>query len=223
MIELEGSYAKVYHHIRTFSANIHQLTFDKLYSICCKELSISNIEVKEALDFLYSNRYIVENSRLYFKEDLLKNETRKAIYLLIKARPGIYFTKILKILDIGPHVARWHINILKKFRYIRENKFTRYKVFFLSESPAEWDVKFSILSNDTTTSIFRKFFNHSILTIAELSESLDLHYTTIQYHLTKLQNAELIVETREAGLLKYTLTSNSPEFLAHFKQSLDRE
>jgi len=216
LIGLEGLNKDIYELIKKFSKMKRQLSFQEIFKLCGKELSASKIEIKEALDFLKKKRIIVETSRIYFKENVLKNEKRENVFALIQSNPGIHFTKILKTLNLSTHVAQWHIYMLKKFNFIREKKITRYSIFFSQESPPIWDLKYFTLRNLTTLTIFEEILNQPFITIKDLVKSIELHYSSIKYHLDKLEEADLIKCEKEDKILKYTINKKSKKFINQF-------
>ncbi len=185
-------------------------TLDDLYRLCKKQTQIPEPEIHSILTGLVNKKIIVDGSKLT-RETVLKNPIRAEIYNLISKNPALNFTQILKKFNLGSYAARWHLEILRKFGYIRHKKIKIYNVFFRQDFPENKEPVVYSLRNPNALKIY-SCLDYTPLNCNNLAQILNLNYSTIQYHLKDLLEKELI-NLDEKG--KFTV---NPEFSDYIKQ-----
>ncbi|MHA1650826.1 MAG: winged helix-turn-helix transcriptional regulator [Candidatus Helarchaeota archaeon] len=175
-----------------------------LINYCLQKVNTSEIEITRAIWSLLYRKLIVPGSTLT-KEQILENQNRALIYETIKNHPGIHIRELCSILNKSSGVVRAHLEVLENFGYIRKRKYTapRLILLFQKDFPETYDDYFVLMKNENDQRIIQLLINHQ-LTAAELSNKLNLHHSTIQYHLKKLEKLNFIVQIRENNTIKYT-------------------
>ncbi|MFX1297050.1 MAG: hypothetical protein ACFFD2_19635 [Promethearchaeota archaeon] len=165
-------------------------TFNELLIVCKRVSKLSDQEIIKILGHFIRKKFFVQGSRLT-RDNILKNETRNQICEYISQNPGSNFTQILTHFKLGPYANRWHLEMLKKFGFVREQKFSRYKVYFDNNFPKDKDIVTFILRNKNIFKIYSILKNNP-LNPTNLSKVLDLHHSTVQYHLNKLLKNNMV-------------------------------
>ncbi|MFW9824258.1 MAG: hypothetical protein ACFFE4_15050 [Candidatus Thorarchaeota archaeon] len=170
------------------------------------DINIRRIE--EILRGLVKKKLIVEGSKLIYK-DILNNEKRKQIYNLIVENPGIYFNKILIESKISNHVAVWHLNILRKFNFIKKKKLDNHDVYFDSN----FDIKKSRFAYITSKKKSKEIIdflkkNDFGITKTQLSKNLKIHPNTISKYLKLLEELSVVVKKKVSKRVIYFLNEN---------------
>ena len=185
-------------------------TREELFSVCKRSCKLSVKEIMEILDNFIRKKVFVAGSRLT-RENVLKNEIRHQIYDYISKNPGINFTQILNYFKIGPYEGRWHLEMLKRFELIREQNFEKYHVYFHKDFPNDKELIVFSLRNQSIYKIY-SCLRDQPFKLTDLTNFLELHHSTVQYHLQKLQNVNLIKKNPE------NLYSVNMEFLHFLEQ-----
>ena len=155
--------------------------------------------IKAILSRLVGKNIIVEGSKL-IKDDVLLNTNRNDIYDFILHNPGIYFNKIVNELKLSIPVVEWHLNILKKFDFIRIEKINSHEAYFDIKVKSQDKLIIHLLSREKCKQIvdYLKLNNEGISKY-QLSEELGMHPNTITKYVNKLF---------ELGLLSKKALSN---------------
>jgi predicted transcriptional regulator len=95
-------------------------------------ININEEGIVKNLESLIEKKRIVEGSKLT-RNTVLQNEKRKKIYDCIVDNPGMYFSKILKNMNLSNHVVYWHVNILLKFNLIKTTEIQNRDIYFNSD------------------------------------------------------------------------------------------
>jgi predicted transcriptional regulator len=183
---------------------------DELFAVCKRTSKLPDKEIMTILDYFIHKKVFVAGSRLT-SENVLRNEIRNQICDFITKNPGINFTQILTKYRIGPYEGRWHLEMLKKFGFIREQKFEKYSSYFHKNFPQDKDLIVFILRNANAVKIY-SCLKDQPFKLTDLSNILELHHSTIQYYLQKLQKVNLIKSNPE------NLYSINTEFLPFLEQ-----
>jgi len=127
------------------------------------------------------------------EEDLLKLETRKKIYDFIFNHPGLHFGKISRELNIPKTTLNYHLKHLIKKEMIIKQKEGRYQRFFTSHKVSNHDKNIlNLFRQETPRNIILYLLVNVAVTQIELSENLEKHPTTIEFHLKKLVRLNLL-------------------------------
>lgn len=170
---------------------------EKLYAKCIAKMSYSKGYSKDqiflAIRSLEEKNWIVTNERRT-KIEVLENEKLMSILEFIKINPGIHARddSIEKELGITRTPFLKHIMVLERFKLIRSNKIGKTLHYFISDIPEELDDVKVVFLNPMIPKIIEEFFNDEGITISEISEKIDIYAGTVQYHVKKLKELDLI-------------------------------
>ncbi len=201
---------------------------EKLYAKCIGKLAYSKGYSKNgiflAIKDLEEKNWIVTNERRT-KLEILNNEKLKRILNFIKENPGIHArdSKIEEELEITRTPFLKHIMTLERFKLIRSKKIGKSLHYFNAEVPDDLDKYRVIFLNPLIPQIIESFFENETISISKLSEILEIYSGTIQYHIKKLKDLNLIKTTKnQAGkkihlvnielLKKYNGIFKEPDF-----------
>lgn len=187
---------------------------EKLYSKCIAKLSYSYDYSKEEIFFAIQNlenkNWIISNQRRT-KEEILNNEKYRVVLNFIRKNPGIHASdnKIEAELNITRTTFLKYIITLENFGLIRSTKFGKRLHFFSIEFPEIFEGLSILFLNPLVCKILVEILKNSQISIKQISRNLQLFPNAIQYHLKKLQKANLIAIKIE-GLRKQKFTVNIP-------------
>ena len=210
---------KIYKIAKDYLQKNPHFTINELILVCKKNSNLPKNEISKILEKFIRKKIFVPGSRLT-SETVLKNKTRLQIYNYLSVNPGLNFNQILNLFKIGPFAGHWHLEMLKKFGFIKERKFAIYKVFFHKDIPADKELIIFLLRNPNVFNIYLCLIKNPC-TPNDLSKILDLHYSTIQYHLKKMQHNKLIIANDDKT---YSINSGFQDFLTqHYDWTVPRE
>ncbi len=170
---------------------------EKLYAQCISKLSYRKGYSKEdiflAIRGLEEKNWIVTSERRT-KIEILSNEKLINILNFIKENPGIHARdeKVEKELNLSRTPFLKHIMTLERFKLIRSKKIGKTLHYFLADIPENYDKLKVIFINDVIPQILEQIFKDELITITNLGENLDIYPGTIQYHVKKLTELNLI-------------------------------
>lgn len=183
---------------------------DDLYVICKKNTKIPENEIYSILNGFIKKKLIVDGSKLT-RDNILKNPIRSEIYNFISKNPALNFTQILKKFNLHSYTARWHLEMLKKFGFIRQKKIKIFNVFFTQDFPENKELIVYSLRNPNALKIFL-CLQYTPLNSNNLARILNLNYSTIQYHIQELIQHKLIISIGN----KFSINSDFTNFLKQF-------
>ena len=141
------------------------------------------------------------------KRNILNFETRRKIYEFVENNPGLHFNEISRRIEIPRTTLFHHLRVLEKqdlieLRYKGEYKY----VYPKNELGAKEKEILELLRKKIPCIILLHFFfSHSCSQI-ELSRDLNLHPSTVSYHLKKMMKMGIIeVATAENVLFIHLL------------------
>ena len=144
------------------------------------------------------------------KNNILKLQIRQNIYNYILKHPGLHLRELIRKLKIPEGTLRHHLNYMEKQRIIISNhkdRYTRYYVKFAIGSKEKKIIHF--LRQDTPRNIILYLITILGASQIELSKQLEKHPTTIEFHIKKLLNAEIIVPCEVGNGGVYTTFENN--------------
>ncbi|MGQ4872560.1 MAG: winged helix-turn-helix transcriptional regulator [Promethearchaeia archaeon] len=174
---------------------------ERLYAKCISKLSFSKGYTKDqiflAIRNLEKKNWIVTNERRT-KFEILNDKKFQKILDFIKRNPGIHARdkKIEEELNITRTPFLKHIMTLERFKLIRSKKIGKTLHFFLADVPEHFDKYKVAFLNPIYKRIIEEFIHDETLTISQLSEKLDIYPGTLQYHIKKLKDLNLIKTSR---------------------------
>lgn len=187
---------------------------EKLYAKCIAKLSYKKGYSKEdiflAIRSLEEKNWIVTNERRT-KLEILENEKLMNILNFIKEYPGIHARdeKIENELNLTRTPFLKHIMTLERFRLIRSKKIGKSLHYFASDVPEinALDKYKVIFLNPLVPKIIEEIFKDETIPISKIGEQLDIYSGTIQYHVKKLKDLNLLKTTKNQSGKKIHLVN----------------
>ena len=196
---------------KLYAKSIAKLAYKKGYSKEEIFLTIRSLEEKN---------WIVTNERRT-KLEILNNEKLAKILKFIEDNPGIHARneKIEEELEITRTPFLKHIMTLERFKLIRSKKIGKTLHFFLADIPEDYDRYKVIFSNPIIPKIIEEIFREETIAISKIGEKLDIYSGTIQYHMKKLKQLDLVksVKTKKAQKIHIV----NVELLTKFNEFFD--
>jgi DNA-binding Lrp family transcriptional regulator len=129
------------------------------------------------------------------KKEILDLETRRRIYNYILTNPGVHFRDISKKLNIKVYNLKYHLHFLQKHSMICAKNENGYLRFYIAQKIGNDDKKIlGFLRQKTTRDILLSLQWSLGLTLSELSQFLEKSPSTINFHLNKLIENDIITE-----------------------------
>jgi len=170
---------------------------EKLYAKCIGKLSYnkgySKDEIFLAIRNLEEKTWIASNERRT-KAEILANEKLSKILKFIENNPGIHARdgRVEENLGITRTPFLKHIMTLERFKLIRSKKIGKTLHYFISDVPDELDQFRVIFLNPLIPRLMEEFFKDNTVAISKIGETLDIYSGTIQYHIKKLKDLNLM-------------------------------
>ncbi|TFF86311.1 MAG: hypothetical protein EU551_01815, partial [Promethearchaeota archaeon] len=202
----------VYDIIKRYLKKNPNFTIYELFLHINRNCELPKKQIFSIINKFISKKIIVEGSKLTKESVLSRNDTRNDIYNYIIKRPGLNFSQIIKNFNLGPHAGRWHIEMLKKFGFIRETKFMIYNLYYDRDFPEEKEIITFLLRNENVFNVFLVLMDN-ILRASEIAKLVDKPQSTVQYHLTRMVDNHLIFENYDGT---YSLNSENINFLRRY-------
>jgi len=142
------------------------------------------------------------------KDVALDLETRKKIYNLIKNSPGLHFRELQRRLDMGYGALQYHLDFLKRYKLVEEEKVGEYSRYFPS------DFK-SIIEREFMALLRQKSVRHILLYLLEnpgaqnkdIATGTKLSASTVSWHIERLIKAGAVKkESGNEGGVHYYIT-----------------
>ncbi|MGB5911596.1 MAG: hypothetical protein WBH31_10420 [Promethearchaeia archaeon] len=208
---------------------------EKLYAKCIAKLAYkkgySKKDIFLAIRGLEEKNWIVTNERRT-KLEILNNEKLVSILNFIKLNPGIHARddKIENELNITRTPFLKHIMTLERFKLIRSKKIGKSLHYFLTDVPENYDEYKVIFSNPLIIEILEELVKEESVAISRIGENLDVYSGTIQYHIKKVKELNLVKTIKKKNnqtihlvnielLKKYNEIFKEPDF-SKFLQGL---
>ena len=169
---------------KLYAKSIAKLAYKKGYS---KE------EIFLAIRSLEEKSWIVTKERRT-KLEILNNDKLAKILEFIKNNPGIHARddKVEEELGITRTPFLKHIMTLERFKLIRSKRIGKSLHYFLADIPEDYDKFKVIFTNPLIPKLIEAFFREEGISISKIGEGLDVYSGTVQYHLKKLKELDLV-------------------------------
>ena len=169
---------------KLYAKSIAKLAYKKGYS---KE------EIFLAIRSLEDKNWIVTKERRT-KLEILNNKKLAKILEFIKENPGIHARdeKIEEKLGITRTPFLKHIMTLERFKLIRSKKIGKSLHYFLADVPEDYDKFKVVFINPLIPKLIEEIFKEEGIAISKIGEILDVYSGTVQYHLKKLKELDLV-------------------------------
>ena len=148
-------------------------------------------------------------ARFVTPAEVLQNDVRQGIYAYLKTSVGANLKQLTDDLHLTTTNAIWHLRKLEEAGLIHSKRFNGYKVFYPAEGGIEarrLSLGKTALANDNAQEVFQHVVAHPGTHQREIARALGVNHGTVRWHLKKLMDAELIVETRKGKASSYEPT-----------------
>lgn len=158
--------------------------------------------------------------------DELELDSRRTIYKAVEATPGIHFRGLLADLDYAKGTLQYHLRWLAETGLIDVSEDGKYTRYYPAGSFDETDrAVMNALRRQGARRILAYLTSEGPLTTSELSDRLDRAASTVSFHLSALEDADLVTGERDGRAVRYDLTE--PERVArlyavHHRSFTDR-
>ncbi|MFX1497292.1 MAG: winged helix-turn-helix transcriptional regulator [Promethearchaeota archaeon] len=175
---------------------------EKLYAKCIAKLAYKKGYSKEdiflAIRSLEDKTWIVTNERRT-KLEILNNEKLVSILKFIESNPGIHARdeKVEEELDITRTPFLKHIMTLERFNLIRSKKIGKSLHYFRVDVPEDFDELKVIFINPLIINILEEIVKDESISISRIGEILDVYSGTVQYHLKKMKELDLVKSSKD--------------------------
>ncbi|MBX8635004.1 MAG: winged helix-turn-helix transcriptional regulator [Thermoplasmata archaeon] len=129
---------------------------------------------------------------------------RRKILQLLYSFPASSVSRISREVKLTPNTVKWHLNALKKWEFINEERVDNRSVFFPCNFLDQSELQILTILNDESSSlIFRNVFYHPGTTQKEIREMLELTQNTAGYFLRKLTHMGAVEEKQDGKFKHY--------------------
>ncbi len=118
---------------------------------------------------------------------VLKQDTRKSIYDYITSNPGVYFSSIMKDLELKNGVTSYHLSMLEREGYIKSKNEGIYRRFY-ANGASTTEIPLSQLRRSIVTTIV----DNPGISQTEIALKLGLSNQVVNYHVGIMKKANLI-------------------------------
>jgi predicted transcriptional regulator len=197
---------------------------EKLYAKCIGKLSYNKGYSKEeiflAIRNLEEKNWIVTSERRT-KAEVLENKKLSNILEFIRRNPGIHARddKVENELKITRTPFLKHIMTLERFKLIRSKKIGKSLHYFAVNIPEDLDKNKVIFLNPLIPKIVEELFKDETIQISKMGENLDIYSGTIQYHVNKLKELDLLKSSKNQSGKKIHLINI--ELLKNYNKLFD--
>ena len=180
--------------------------------------NFSKAKIIRIVKDLIKKRKIIIGSRIA-KDNVLDNPFRRRIYEYILNNPGSTNYDIRKFFDVGANQIIWHLNFLRKFKFIRIIEIEKHKVIFSLNSDPKYDLIYYCFANEKIKSILEIFKQkEDPLSPSDISNLLSMHYNTVNKNLERLRELKIIELIKEKKRKKYILDYKRYNEIMHNKK-----
>jgi predicted transcriptional regulator len=133
-------------------------------------------------------------------------ESRRRIFRLVEANPGIHFREVLSRLDYAQGTVQYHLGRLQDEGLIEASDDGKYTRYYPGEGFTEADREvMNALRRTYSRRIVAYLLADGPLTTSELADRVGKAPSTVSWHLSKLHEAGLVAKEREGAGVEYAL------------------
>ena len=146
-------------------------------------------------------------------EQILDQFVRGQIYGLIRGEPGIYYSKIKRVLKVGNGTLAYHLSVLDREGFIRSKRSRFHKKFFPTKLPSKLselankypegeELEEGIKYSDLQEKILTLIKNNPGIVQTDIASKLDAPKQTISYNIKTLVRSGIIELVRAGNQTK---------------------
>ncbi|UCE37295.1 MAG: winged helix-turn-helix transcriptional regulator [Thermoplasmata archaeon] len=147
--------------------------------------------------------------------DMELEGVRKELYTYITEHPGEHLANITKKLNLGSSSARYHLSVLEGMDKIVCHKNGKYKRYYVNKNGYSkytngngYKHIMSALKNGTARKIVKFLLSNPESNQKNVSESLKIHPSTVNWHAERLKDAEIIKKHKKGKEIVYSLNQD---------------
>jgi DNA-binding MarR family transcriptional regulator len=117
--------------------------------------------------------------------NVLENDKRRKIFAYLQSNPGSYMREIMRVHDLSPNEAQYHLATLERHSYIKQVRSSKFLLFYPCKEKVNVDqIKQNMLIKNGD---YQKIYNLRLfdpkITIKEISKQTGLHRNTVSKYL----------------------------------------
>jgi predicted transcriptional regulator len=140
-----------------------------------------------------------------FKAEILENENRRKIYLLIEANPGIHFRELQRNLNIPLTTLDYHLNYMVRKKIVFGEKEAQFRRYYTKPLDREDKKVLSALRQKKLREIVLVVTANQKAKYQFLSEYLKLPYSTLSFYLKYLVEKGILEREKIGNETFYTV------------------
>jgi len=137
--------------------------------------------------------------------DPLENDTRAAIYDLVRESPGTYYAQVAAETDVTEETVRYHSRILADEGLVERRKHRgRQRLYPVTMEEADPELAAAMVdsaASDVLSTIERR----EPTTLSAVADAVDCSPSTVAYHLDRLEEDGLVARERDGGSVRVSL------------------
>lgn len=172
-------------------------------------LAAAAVYLWPALKFAATKLVVVPFYAQVEGDEVLDNDTRATIFEAIRSEPGLSATDLSKKADCGWGTVVYHLAVLEQNGLIISSRDGRHRRFFpYSGMDFRHKDVFSAIRNETTAAILNAIRDSPGIHQTALRKEVDLAASTVNWHISKLEDADLVEKERDGRKVRYRPGAN---------------
>ncbi len=150
-------------------------------------------------------------------------DTRRRIVDAVRATPGIHFNGLVRTLDLATGQVQYHLKRLLAEQSIEATELYGRTHYYPAGFDATDRRTLALLRRETTRDIVAYLLEHEMVRPGTLADELGVARSTIEWHLDRLLEAELVEKHRDDGnrvTLELTRPAETVELLEEVAPTL---
>lgn len=147
-------------------------------------------------------------------------ETRERIYETVQRDPGIHFNELVRRLDVAPGQVQYHVRRLRRADRIIREPCHGQTHYYPEGFDAHERRAIALLRRETTRALVASILAESTVHPETLAERLDVARSTVEFHLDRLIDADLVDKRRTADR-RVRVSVRDPNEIQRFLHATD--
>lgn len=149
------------------------------------------------------------------------SETRRRIQEAVESSPGIHFNGLVRNLDLATGQVQYHLKRLLADDALVATELYGRTHYYPGDLDQASRRTIALLRRDTTRQIVGALLDQGRARPAEIAETVGLARSTLEWHLDRLEDQDLVVKHRDSGN-RVELELVSPEETVELLAEVDR-
>lgn len=141
-------------------------------------------------------------------EDKYDSEIRSKVYDYIKKNPGAHLRMITRELQSGMGATQHHLDVLERSGKIKSRRINIYRHYYAVEVLETEHHLLAFLRQETARDILIYLLEHPRSTQNDIVNFKGFSAPTINWHMSRLEQANLVRSTKEGRTIKYTIVDS---------------